>query len=317
MKQTARIKLLSFLFILSGLGAAFVLFKNSGFKNENTSSIKVSVDSSTLNKITLHYDSQTTVLTKGRRSWMVNGKYKTRSNLLQLMMIGLSKAEVKRPVAEENKKKVRELLKQKGISIKAEGDDWNKSFLLASNDNDANSSYYMEEGSSEPYVIFVPGFSGDMANLFKMDEAAWRSRELFISTPVSLQKITISYPAFKESNVSIQWNANKTFNIAGVKNADSSKVITYLAQFEQVNVDQYVYKNKENILTTLRKNAPQAIIDVSDLDPAGNHTLTIYEESKEPKGIYAIIAPENELVIMKPETLFRLLVRKEFFEKKK
>jgi hypothetical protein len=317
MKQTARIKLLSLLFVLSGLGAAFVLIKETGLGNENSASLKISLDSSFLNKITLQYDSQTTILTKGRRTWMVNGKYKTRPNILQLMIVGLSKAEVKRPVAEENKKKVLALLKEKGISIKAEGEDWNKSFLLASNDNDANSSYYLEEGSTEPYVIFVPGFSGDMANLFKMDEAAWRNRELFISTPVSLQKITISYPAFKESNVSIQWNADKTFNLPGVKKVDSSKVITYLAQFEQVNVDQYVYKNKESIMASLRKNAPQAIIDVSDLDPAGNHTLAIYGESKEPKGIYAIVTPENELVIMKPETLFRLLVRKEFFEKKK
>ncbi len=305
------------LFVLTGLGAVAVLLNTTGFGNETSTVLKVTVDSSSLNKITLRYDSTVTVLTKGTRSWKVNGKYNVRPNLIQLMVVGLSRAEVKRPVAEENKKKVIALLKQEGILVTAAGPDWTKTFLLSSNDNDANSSYYMDEGQGEPYVIFVPGFSGDMANLFKMGEADWRSRELFISTPLSLQKIAVTYPAFMASNVLIKWNTDKTFEIPGIKNVDSTKVITYLSQFEQVNVDNYIYKDKEAILASLRKKAPQAIIEVSDLDPAGNHRLSVYGESKEPKGLYAIVEPENELVTMKPETLFRLLVRKEFFEKKK
>lgn len=318
MKQAIRIKLLSLLFILTGLGAAFVLMKNAGFGKDDVSSFKISVDSVSLSKVTLQYENTTTLIAKEGQGWKVNGKYKARPSLVQLMVVGLSKAEIKRPVAEENKAKVTEALRQKGILVKAEGEGWTKKFLISSNDNDANSSYFLEEGSSEPYVIFVPGFSGDMANLFKMDESGWRSRTLFTSSPLSLQKITVTYPAFKTSNVEIKWNPDKTFEIAGIKNnIDSSKVITYLSQFEQVNVDAYVYKNKDSIMSAVRKNSPQAIIEVSDLDPSGNHRLNVYNQSKEPKGIYAIIEPENELVVMKPETLYRLLVRKEFFLKKK
>ncbi|HVD99321.1 MAG TPA: DUF4340 domain-containing protein [Cytophagaceae bacterium] len=317
MKQPNRIKILFLLFVFTGLGAALVLFKNTDFGKSDSSSLKVAIDSSSLQKVTLRYDSLTTVLTKGNQNWMLNGKYKARTNLTQLMILGLSKAEVKRPVAEENKQKVADQLRKSGIRVTAEGDGWKKTFLLSSNDNDANSSYYMDEQSSEPYVIYVPGFSGDMANLFKMDEAGWRNRELFTSTPLSLQKITVSYPAFKASNVEIRWNPDKTFDVVGVKKVDSAKVITYLSQFDQVNIDHYIYKDKVAILQTLRKNAPQAIIEVSDLDPSANHKLSVYGESKEPKGIYAIIEPGDELVTMKPETLFRLLVRKEFFEKKK
>ncbi|HWZ21194.1 MAG TPA: DUF4340 domain-containing protein [Cytophagaceae bacterium] len=316
MKQTSRIKLLSVLFLVTGLGAALVIWKDVGFGGKDGALIKVSVDSSSINKITLLYNNKTTVLTKDLIQWEVNGKYKARPNLIQLMIVGLSKAEVKRSVAEENKKKVIEFLKQKGIRVKAEGANWSKNFLIYTNENDANSSYYLEEGSSEPYIVYVPGFSGDMANLFKMDELDWRSKALFISTPVSLQKIKVSYPAYKTSNVEILWNANKTFNVVGVNKVDSVKVITYLSQFEQVNVDNYIYIDKETIMASLRKNAPQAIVEVADLDPAGNHKLSIYSDSKEPKGIYAIVEPENELVTMKPETLFRILVRKEFFEKK-
>jgi hypothetical protein len=317
MKQQTRIKILLVLFILTGLGAAIVLLKNTGFGKDEANSLKISVDSTTFNKLTLQYDNVTTVLIKGAQGWRVNGKYKARPNLTQLMEVGLSKAEIKRTVAEENKAKVMELLNQKGILVKAEGEGWTKTFHLLSNDNDANSSYYLEEGSSEPYIIFVPGFSGDMANLFKMDESGWRSKALFSSGPLSLQKISVTYPAFKSSSIEIKWNADKTFEVAGIKtDIDTSKVVTYLSQFEQVNVDTYIYKNKDSILSVLRKNPPQAIIEVVDLDPAGNHKLSVYSESKEPQGIYAIVEPENELVTMKAETLYRLLVRKEFFGKK-
>ena len=316
MKQPSRIKLLSILFLVTLLCAAIVVWKDTGFGGNDSAFINVSVDSASLNKITLFYNNKITALTKDLIQWEVNGKYKARPNIIQLMIVGLSKAEVKRPVAEENKKKVIEFLKQKGIRVKVEGADWSKQFFIYTNENDANSSYYLEEGSPEPYIVYVPGFSGDMANLFKMGEADWRSKALFTTTPVSLQKINVSYPAYKTSNVEIVWNADKTFNVLGVNKVDSAKVITYLSQFEQVNIDSYIYVDKENIMSTLRKNAPQAIVEVADLDPASNHKLSIYSDSKEPKGIYAIVEPENELVTMKPETLVRILIRKEFFEKK-
>ena len=316
MKQSTRIKLLSIIFLITGIGAVLILWKGTGFGNSDANGINVSVDSSSLNKITLRYNDQTTVLTKVPLKWMVNGKYKASSNLIQLIIVGLSKAEVKRPVAEENKKRVIEFLKQKGIQVKVEGTDWNKKFLIYTNENDVNSSYFLEEGNPEPYIIYVPGFSGDMTNIFKKSEADWRSRILFTSTPTSLQKIAVSYPAYKTSNVEIIWNADRTFKVAGINKVDTAKVYTYLSQFEEVNVDNYVYKDKEAIMTEIRKNAPVAILEMTDLDASNNHKLSIYNESKDPKGIYAIVEPQNELVVMNPKTLFRILVRKEFFEKK-
>ncbi len=315
MKQLTRIKLLSILFLCTGLVALFVVLKNTSFGGGSDTTKKIAIDSSSLSKISLTYKKETTILTKGQLKWQVNNTYNARPNLIQLMIVGLSKVEIKRPVAEENKKKITAYLKRNGIQVEAKGDEWSRKFLISSNENDANSSYYLEEGSEEPYIVYVPSFSGDMANLLKMTEIDWRSKELFISSPMSLQKIAVSYPAFKTSNVAITWNA-KTFNVMGVTKVDSTKVITYLSQFEHVTIDNYVYLDSASIITSLRKNAPQAIIEVSDLNPAGNHKLSIYSESKDPKGIYAIVEPENQLVTMKPETLFRILVRKEFFEKK-
>lgn len=316
MKQALRIKLLFSIFLITGLGAGYVLLKNTNYGSSSDAKMKIALDSATLSKITLSHSDQTTVLVRGQRNWTVNSKYKTRQNPIQLMVVGLSKAEIKRPVAEENKKRVTDLLNKNGILVTAEGEGWKKSFRIVGNDNDANSSYYKEEGQNELYVVYVPGFTGDMSILFKMTEADWRSKELFISTPLSLQQINVNYPSFKDKNIEIKWN-DKNFTIGGIKNIDSTRVVTYLSQFEQVNVDNYIYKDKEILLQTLRKKAPQAIIKVADLAPSGNHTLNLYHESKDPIGIYGIIEPENEVVTLRKETLQRILVQRDFFEKKK
>ena len=317
MKQNKRIKLLTITFLITGLFAGYIVLKNTSWSTTEATKLDLAIDSTSLKKLTLIHNNQTTVLTKSETGWMVNEKYNARKNLIQLLFVGLTKSELKRPIASENKEKVITILKQNGTLVKTVDGNNTNSFYIASNDNDANSSYYMKEGDAEPYIIFVPGFSGDMANLFKMSEVNWRSKVLFNSTPISLQNISISYPSIPKSNVSIKWNTNKTFTINGVNSIDSTKVVTYLAQFEQVNVDQYIYDNKELIIKGLQKNKPQAMIQVEDLSTKGSHTLKIYGESTEPKGIYAIVEPENDLIIMKPESLFRLLVRKEFFEKKK
>src|SRR5207244_538055 len=101
------------------------------------------------------------------------------------------------------------------------------SFKLYTNDNDPNSSYYLAEGSSEPLIVYVPGFSGDMTNLFKLDEAGWRSRELFRSNPMTLQSIKISYPSMAQNNIEINYTEGRNFKINGVTNIDSTRLLTY------------------------------------------------------------------------------------------
>jgi hypothetical protein len=319
MKQRTRIKVLSILFVITGLLAGYVSFRDTLFRPGSSQHPGIAVDTATLQRLTFHYQTQTTVLNKGRMHWLVNEKYKARPNLIQLMKTGLAKAEVKRPVADENKKRIAQQLQQNGILVKAETASGIVSFLVAPNDNDANSSYYMAEGSQEPFVIFVPGFSGDMTNLFRMDESGWRSRIIFNSTPMSLQGVAVSYPTQAQHNFSIQWNSDRTFSIGDIQatNIDTAKVINYLAEFEQIGVEAYIYEGRETKIAALQKNAPQAIIDVKDLAPSATHRLLVYGESKELKGIYGIVEPENDLVVLKPEVLFSLLVRKEFFEKKK
>lgn len=315
--MNSRIKIYLILFMISGIGAAVVLMKDIHFGSDSGSATKIAVDTAAITKISYSTDSSSVFLAlKGKDKWKVNNKFNARENLIKLMMVGLAKAEVKRPVAEENKEKVLKYLSSKGVKVKIEGDEKTVSFLIISNENDANSSYYLAEGSKEPLIIYVPGFSGDMTNLFKLDESGWRSKELFRSNPMTIQNIKVTYPSQPQSSFEIIYTEGRNFRIPGVINMDSTRLFTYLLQYEQVNVDNYITENKDLILEKLKKEKPNAIIELKDIDPLKSKTVLLFGESRVNKGIYCVIKESSELVVIKPETLMRLLVRKELFNKK-
>ena len=79
---------------------------------------------------------------------------------------------------------------------------------------------------------------------------------------------------------------------------------------QQVNGHPLVYL--DNAATTQK---PEAVIEVKDIHKDKSNTLKIYAENKQIKAFYGIIEGENELVILKPQNIMRLLVRKSYFSK--
>src|SRR4051812_6544685 len=113
MKEFRRIKILSAVFVALAIVAFFALKKKSATNTIDNESTFVAIkDTSSINKITFERNGYLQTLSKPfKGEWQINNKYEARTRWTQTLLVGLSKLEIKRPVAEGNKARVLNMLK--------------------------------------------------------------------------------------------------------------------------------------------------------------------------------------------------------------
>jgi hypothetical protein len=315
MNGTTRIKILSVIFVLLTIAAWFSLQEKltTDTINKNEEGISIQ-DTSSIEKINIQKDGLIQELTRKGNSWLINNHYEVRVNVMNLLLMGLNQLEIKRPVADELKNKVADLLLKQGTKVSVVEGDKTTVMLFARNENDINTTYFLSENSKTPYVAYVPGVPGDINNIFKLKENEWRNRDLFRCTPGEIQELKVNYPEpqnsfeifFKEGNL----------NLKGVSNLDSTNFDHYLDLYGFVPVAGYIV-GKEDSIATLFKNSKQlATIDMINLSAAKSNSVVIYLDPSNKKEYLGKLGKSGEPVILNKEIFDRLLVKKDFFIKK-
>ncbi|GAL84985.1 hypothetical protein CHU_1548 [Sporocytophaga myxococcoides] len=314
MRELKKLSPYIFLFVITGLAALYTLLGGSGSDSFNNEKLSVGVaDTTAITSVSFQVNNQTTNLQKkANGKWSVNNKYDAREKLISLLFFGLNKIEVKRPVADNKKTEVVKKLKQDGVKISVESSGEKNVFYVMSNENDVNSTYFLSESSSDPVIVFVPGVKGDLSELASLKEQDWRSRILFNSSPRSLQKVSVSFPAAPSENFTIVSRGNK-FEVENLPLQDSSKIHRYLMLYGVTNVDKYIVDGKDTIVNQLHKAKPFSTIQVDDIVDNLSKTVDIYLDPWKQGKIYALIRNTGELITLNPELTNYLLVKKSFF----
>lgn len=317
MNQLKRIQLLFVFLLLTGVGAFFSLQKNtetSSFKKEE---ISLAVgDTMGIEAIKIQRPSQAAVnLHKiSLNEWRVNNKFEVRNQLVSFLFYGLNKLEVKRPISDNQKGLVKKELLADGIKVSIRKGEKEETFIVKTNENDINSSYFLPSGSDDPVIVHVPGVKGDISQLLNLKEEDWRTRELFNSSPLSLKKVSLNYTEHKEDNFEVV-SENSGFLVKGVENQDTLKVKKYLEMFGYLNVDKFIVEKKDSIEKVLSVSKPYATLTIQDIHPEKSKQLIIYRLSGE-QNLIGKIVNTNEVVTLNPKIYKFVFVRKSHFQKR-
>jgi hypothetical protein len=316
MRSLTRIKILSVVFVMLLIAAYFSLqqkLTTNTIKN-NDQSVSIE-DTASIEKITIEKGGEVRVLTKSPNStWLVNNKYKVRTNVINLLLLGLNQLEIKRPVSEEMKNKTLDLLKRSGTKVTVEYGGQKKSLVFASNENDINTSLLITENSSTPNIAYVPGVPGDINNIFKLTEQEWRSRELFSSKPGEIQTLKVTYPKASD-NFEIYFQGGNLI-LKDVAPLDSNKLFEYLELYRYVPVSSYL-PNHDSIDSKFKTSSYFATIDLVDINSGKSNSIQIYKNGGNGKDYLGKVASSKEAVLVNKEVFDRLLVNKAYFVKSK
>jgi len=310
---TTRVKILFLLTLLTGAIALWTLFnKNSSGKPVYADFIKI--DTTDILKVTFTVGKETHyVAPKTNALWFIDSKYDVRKDIITTMKLGLARMDVKMPVASEIREDVKKRLISTGVHVQVLTEGGEKEFWVLTNDNDNNSSYFISSPSAEPYVIYVPGFTGDLTDLFKLKAGDWRNKALFRNVPGGIEEIELSYKSSPKDGFVIKKVLN-SYEVIDMPKADSTRLYTYLSLFQRINVDNYlVDKQKDSVEYLLKSQQPEVLLSVVDFDKSRSKSIQIYKALPGTKLLYARIVDNGELITLNPEAFFRVLVRKQWF----
>lgn len=166
--------------------------KNTFTSEDNDFKIK---DTSTVNKIFLaNKSNQTVLLTKENGRWRLNGKYDARMDLLQNLFYTIKNIEVKEFVPKAAVENQLKLLAVAGTKVEIyQNDELAKVYYVGGPTQDHMGTYFLMEGSENPYVVYLPGHRGYLTNHFTPIEEEWKSRVIFSHHISEIKSVQVDF----------------------------------------------------------------------------------------------------------------------------
>lgn len=305
------------LFVATGAGAILSLQRNAEAVSSVKDYPKISVtDTAGISSITFAKGNlQNKLYQKAGQQWSVNNKYQARPQLIKLLLFGLSKLEVKRPIPAEDAHIWVSQMQQKSVRVTLDNSSAISTFYIMPNPTDPNSSIYADDAMKSLYIVHVPGVKGDLATLIALGENDWRSKDIFRSSVYSMHALTINYEGAKADNFKIEFKDN-AFSIPNFPNADSIKIKKYLSLIPILGVDKFLDEKVDSVKALIGNAQPYATLAIEDDIALRSETVKLYF-SKGSKIMLAQMGTTKEWATLSPQMWRYALVPKRFFEKKK
>ena len=316
MKYSVRLILWAALFVATGTGAFFSLQRDGQAVSSVKDYPKVAIkDTASLSSISFFKkNSEVKLYQKAEQQWSVNNKYAARPQLLKLLLFGLSKLEVKRPIAAEDAPAWVRQMQQEGVRVVLDNNATASTFYMMPNPTDPNSSIYADQAMKEFHVVHVPGVKGDLATLIALAENDWRSKDIFRSSVYSMHSVTMNYVGAAADDFKIEFK-NNTFSIPTLANTDSIKIKKYLSLIPVLGVDRYLDQNTDSVKAMIKNAQAYVTLAVEDGIALRSETVKLFF-AKDSKIMLAQIGSTKEWATLSPQMWRYALVPKRFFEKK-
>jgi hypothetical protein len=233
-----------------------------------------------------------------------------------MLLETLKRMEVKRPVDKGSRNSAIRDFATVGRKVEIyQNGELSKTFYVGQTTDDDLGTYFIMEGSENPYVLHIPGFQGFLNTRFDLNEGKWRSVPVFRSSPQTLQKLEIDYTNNPNDKVVIE-KTGSGFQVAGVNNVDQENLKAYLENYKFIN-GEYFYDNSMNRLSdSLATQKPMARISVTDSRPDNSASFLLYARPGNLDRLVAINQKTKEIISVQTYNFDRLLIRKEALLKK-
>lgn len=151
------------------------------------------------------YTRQYVILKKvSDKDWTVNDSFKASPYQLEILMDGLKKIRVKRPVSKNELVFVKKDIALNGTKVEIyENGSLAKVFYVGGNTIDELGTYCLIENAQEPYVCHIPGFNGFLSARFFTQRDGWRSKSIFAIKDQDIKQINVQWTAEPNNSFSI------------------------------------------------------------------------------------------------------------------
>jgi hypothetical protein len=243
--------------------------------------------------------------TSNSSEWLMNDDFVVDEEMIASLWAIMQRIEVKKPVSESIKDEVINSFLLNGINVQVFKDDNQiRNYKVCTHEGE---TYAMQEKSTSPYSIYIPGYYLQIRDIFDIRPYEWQDRTLLATTPNTFRSLSVSYPQNEAESFTIDFTG-KTFKMRELAEADTNRIYEYLPYFSGVMGEQYV-KN-DQLQDSLKSSSPIAVFSLNDIRSEEPQKLEIYTA----RGKYFVLF-KNQLLLFSPQLADIILKTKSDFVK--
>jgi len=300
-------------FILLALLAAILWLtqSNSTFRR-SVSDFKVD-DTSNVTRIFMSdkNDNSVTLAKKAQGSWMVNKRYAAQNNSIDLLLKTMLEIEVQQPVAEAaHDNIIKELavnavkveIYQKVYRVDLFGsirwfphEKLTRVYYVGGATQNNQGCFMLMQGSTEPFIVVLPGFRGFVSPRYSPLEKSWRNYNIFRTAIQEIERVRVEIPATPEYSYEVRNNGNNKFTLVSladnheVKDYDTIRLLGFLSGFRNLNFEALLNDIDKSRRDSIRNSRPFVIITLTDTSGISKTIRTFHKKGPEgqtdPRGV--------------------------------
>ncbi len=209
------------------------------------------------------------------KGWMVNGKFLVRPDAILTLLETIKNVEVKRPVARQAKEGTLKVLAYRAIKVEIYAkDELVKQYYVGHETPDGEGTHMLltdiESGDNyeDPYVVFIPGFTGFLNTRYIVEEKHWRDLSVINFTPNNMLRIEYMNHVKPDSSFTINVKDTRTFelldNLKQTVAFNEMAMKQYLAYFQNLNSEAIFTTTDKKIADSLSAAKPFASFVITD-----------------------------------------------------
>lgn len=212
-------------------------------------------------------DGKKLTLSKKGDYWFVNGKSEVRKSGINFILRVLNEIKIKSPVSPElfsteiSGKKISPVK----VKVYSAGKVIKSFFVYKTSSNIFGNVMKIRE-SSKPFIVYVPGYEGDIGSAFILNELFWQPYTVFNYLPSEISSVKFENIADSSASFSIV-NRNHHYFISGdaldKTGWDSALLYRYISYFARVPFESWAFDISETEQKTIENQNPLYRISVT------------------------------------------------------
>lgn len=221
-----------------------------------------------VDSIFLQQDSLQVTLVRKTGKWSLDGVIPVREKAITHFFNVLSGLQVEAPATKEKREEIIDLVHQNPVRVKIYSNgNVIKNYLVEDSKYKKGTTYMMMKDKSTPFLISIPGFEGDIANLYNVEPSYWRDRAIFSYSAIDISSVKVIYSSGSKTSFKLNYrdegfrliDLNQSRELKSVRNDRASRYYSY---FSDIRYEQ-IFSN-QRLLDSLKQGEPFCKIAVKD-----------------------------------------------------
>ncbi|MCX6250046.1 MAG: hypothetical protein NTX61_04765 [Bacteroidetes bacterium] len=231
-------------------------------------------------------------------SWQVNDKYPGMRFNIDMLLSTMLDLQVKEPVAIAARDNI--IRKMAVTSVKVEIYQWKyrinifgkiclfphekltKVYYVGNATQSNRGTFMLMEGSSEPFVTFLPGLRGFLTPRYMPIEKYWRDYTIFRKNIHEIASVKVEFPSAPVLSYMIRNNHERGFTLTAlynnqeIRHYDTLKVMNFMSSFSKIGFEALLNDIDKHRKDSILSSPPFHIITVTDTSGVSTSIRTFH-----------------------------------------